>query len=217
METHGWLGDDVWFAHAIHVDDDEIKKFAQTGCGAAHCPCSNMRLGSGIAPIKKYLAAGVKVGLGVDGSASNDASNILLEARQAMLLARLQMGLLPPEGPRKYFLLSQSHPVRANEWMTAREALELATIGGARVLGRSDIGSLEAGKCADFFSLDLHTINYAGALHDPVAAVFFCAPQGAKYTVVHGKIVVRDGQVVTVDMKPVIETHNRCALEIASG
>src|SRR5260370_22563205 len=91
METHGWLGDDVWFAHAIHVDDDEIKKFVQTGCGVAHCPCSNMRLGSGIAPIKKYLAAGVKVGLGVDGSASNDASNILLETRQAMLLARLQM------------------------------------------------------------------------------------------------------------------------------
>jgi cytosine/adenosine deaminase-related metal-dependent hydrolase len=101
--------------------------------------------------------------------------------------------------------------------MTAREALELATIGGARVLGRSDIGSLEPGKCADFFSLDLHTISYAGALHDPVAAVLFCAPQGAKYTVVHGKIIVRDGEVVTVDMKPVIETHNRCALEIAGG
>jgi 8-oxoguanine deaminase len=143
METHGWLGDDVWFAHAIHVDDDEIKKFAQTGCGVAHCPCSNMRLASGIAPIKKYLTAGVKAGLGVDGSASNDASNILLEARQAMLLARLQMGLLPPEGPRKHFLVSQSHPIRAREWMTAREALEIATLGGARVLGRTDIGSLE--------------------------------------------------------------------------
>src|SRR6478672_7568304 len=148
METLGWLGEDVWFAHAIHVDDDEIRKFAATGCGAAHCPCSNMRLGSGIAPIKKYMAAGVKVGLGVDGSASNDASNILLEARQAMLLARLQMGLLPPEGPRKHFLLSQSDPVRAEEWMTAREALALATLGGARVLGRSDIGSLEPGNCA---------------------------------------------------------------------
>ena len=135
METLGWLGDDVWFAHAIHVDDDEIRKFAATGCGAAHCPCSNMRLASGIAPIKKYMAAGVKVGLGVDGSASNDSSNILLEARQAMLLARLRLGLLPPEGPRKYMLLSQSHPVRAHEWMTAREALELATLGrraGAR-------------------------------------------------------------------------------------
>lgn len=216
METHGWLGDDVWFAHAIHVDDDEIRKFARTGCGAAHCPCSNMRLGSGIAPIKKYMAAGVKVGLGVDGSASNDASNILLEARQAMLLARLQTGLLPPEGPRKHMLLSQSHPVRADEWMTAREALELATLGGASVLGRSDIGSLEPGKCADFFSLDLHTVGYAGALLDPVAATLFCAPQSAKYTVINGRVVVRDGELVTLDLKPVIETHNRCAAAMAA-
>jgi cytosine/adenosine deaminase-related metal-dependent hydrolase len=217
METLGWLGEDVWFAHAIHVDDDEIKKFAQTGCGVAHCPCSNMRLASGIAPIKKYLAAGVKVGLGVDGSASNDASNILLEARQAMLLARLQMGLLPPEGPRKHFLLSQSHPVRANEWMTAHEALEVATLGGAHVLGRSDIGSLEPGKCADFFSLDLHTIGYAGALQDPLAATLFCAPQRAKFTVINGKVIVRDSEVVTMDMNPVIETHNRCAFEMANA
>src|SRR5258707_1129921 len=217
METHGWLGDDVWFAHPIHVHDDEISKFARTGCGAAHCPCSNMRLGSGIAPIKKYLAAGVKVGLGVDGSASNDSSNMLAEARQAMLLARLQLGLLPPEGPRKYFLLSQSHPVRANEWITAREALELATIGGARVLGRSDTGSLETGKLTDFFSLDLHTIGYAGALHDPVAATLFCAPQSAKLTVINGKVIVRDGEVITMDMKRVIETHNRCASEMANA
>ncbi len=216
METHGWLGGDVWFAHAVHVDDDEIRKFAQTGCGMAHCPCSNMRLGSGIAPVKKYLAAGVKVGLGVDGSASNDASNILLEARQAMLLARLQMGLLPPEGPRKHMLLSQSHPVRAKEWMTAREALELATLGGASVLGRSDIGSLEPGKCADFFSLDLHTVGYAGALHDPVAATLFCAPQSARHTVINGRAVVRDGELVTLDLKPVIETHNRCAAAMAA-
>jgi len=217
MESHGWLGEDVWFAHAIHVDDDEIKKFARTGCGAAHCPCSNMRLGSGIAPVKKYLAAGAKVGLGVDGSASNDSSNILLEARQAMLLARLQMGLLPPEGPRKHFLLSQSHPVRAHEWMTGREALELATRGGSAVLGRPDIGSLEPGKCADFFSLDLHTVGYAGALHDPVAAVLFCAPQPTRFTVVHGKVIVRDGEIVTLDIKPIIEMHNRCATAIASA
>lgn len=216
METHGWLGDDVWFAHAIHVDDEEIRKFTQTGCGVAHCPCSNMRLASGIAPIKKYLAAGVKVGIGVDGSASNDASNMLLETRQAMLNARQHLGLLPPEGPRKYSLLSQSHPLRAGEWMTAREALELATLGGARVLGRSDIGSLERGKCADFFSLDLHTVGYAGALHDPVAAVVFCAPQTAKYTVINGQVVVRDGEVVTLDLKPVIETHNRCATAMAA-
>ena len=149
-----------------------------------------MRLGSGIAPVKKYMAAGVKVGLGVDGSSSNDASNILLEARQAMLLARLRLGLLPPEGPRKYMFLSQSHPVRADEWMTAREVVELATLGGARVLGRSDIGSLEPGKCADFFSLDLHTIGYAGALHDPVAAVLFCAPQQFLYGLLCGQCVL---------------------------
>ena len=217
METLGWLGEDVWFAHAIHVDDEEIRKFVGAGCGVAHCPCSNMRLGSGIAPVKKYLAAGVKVGLGVDGSASNDASNILLEARQAMLLARLQIGLLPPEGPRKYMLLSQSHPVRANEWMTAREALELATLGGARVLGRSDIGSLEPGKCADFFSLDLQTVGYAGALHDPVAATLFCASQSAKHTVINGRVVVKDGELVTLDLNPVLETHNRCAAVIAAA
>lgn len=217
MESLGWLGEDVWFAHAIHVDDDEIRKFAATGCGAAHCPCSNMRLGSGIAPIKKYMAAGVKVGLGVDGSASNDSSNILMEARQAMLLARLRLGLLPPEGPRKYMHLSPSHPVRAREWMTAREALELATLGGASVLGRSDIGSLEPGKCADFFTLDLNTIGYAGALHDPVAAVLFCAPQPARTTVINGRVVVKDGEIVTMDMAPVVATHNRLAAKLAEG
>ena len=123
-----------------------------------------MRLGSGIAPVKKYMAAGVKVGLGVDGSASNDASNILLEARQAMLLARLRLGLLPPEGRANTCSSRSRIRCARDEWMTAREVLELATLGGARVLGRADIGSLEAGKCADFFSLDLHTIGYAGAL-----------------------------------------------------
>jgi len=204
METLGWLGDDVWFAHAVHVNDAEIGKFARTGCGVAHCPCSNMRLGSGIAPVKKYLTAGVKVGLGVDGSASSDASNILHEARQAMLIARLQLGLLPEE----------TAPAGGGKWMTAREALEVATLGGAQVLGRSDIGSLEPGKCADFFSLNLHTIAYAGGLHDPVAAVLFCAPQPAVNTVINGKVVVRNGEIVTLDMGPVIETHNRCARKL---
>lgn len=217
MEGLDWTGNDVWFAHAIHVDDDEIRLFAKTGCGAAHCPCSNMRLASGIAPVKKYMAAGVKVGLGVDGSASNDGSNMLMEARQAMLLARLQLGLQPPEGPSKYALLPPAHPLRAGEWMTAREALELATLGGASVLGRTDIGSLETGKCADFFTLDLNTINFAGGLHDPVAAVLFCAPQTVKTTVINGKAVVEDGQITTMDMGPVIETHNRLSLKLAEG
>ncbi|WP_298814244.1 8-oxoguanine deaminase [uncultured Roseibium sp.] len=216
MEGLDWTGPDVWFAHAIHVDDDEIRLFAATGCGAAHCPCSNMRLASGIAPVKKYMAAGVRVGLGVDGSASNDGSNMLMEVRQAMLLARLQLGLMPPEGPRKHALLPVAHPLRENEWMTAREALELATIGGASVLGRNDIGSLEVGKCADFFTLDLNSLHFAGALHDPVAAVVFCAPQSAKTTVVNGRIVVEDGAIVTMDMVPIINQHNRLSLELAS-
>ncbi|MCX2723081.1 8-oxoguanine deaminase [Roseibium salinum] len=216
MEGLEWTGPDVWFAHAVHVDDDEIKLFARTGCGAAHCPCSNMRLASGIAPVKKYMAAGVKVGLGVDGSASNDSSNMLLEVRQAMLLARLQLGLLPPEGPRRHALLPPSHPLRAGEWMTAREALELATIGGASVLGRDDIGSLETGKCADFFTLDLNTVQFAGALHDPVAAVVFCAPQKVETTVVGGRVVVDGGEIVTMDMAPVVEAHNRLSLALTS-
>jgi cytosine/adenosine deaminase-related metal-dependent hydrolase len=207
MESLDWVADDVWYAHAIHVDDDEIRLFARLGAGACHCPSSNMRLASGIAPVKKYLDAGVKVGLGVDGAASNDGSNLLVEVREAMLLARLKMGLLPPEGPRT--VLSTSDPLRATEWMTARQALEIATLGGAAVLGRSDVGSLEPGKCGDFFTLDLNTIGFAGALSDPVAAVVFCAPQPARHTVVGGRPVVRDGRLVTVEIEPVIEEHNR--------
>ena len=206
MATLGWLGSDVWFAHAIHVNGAEISKFAAAGCGMAHCPCSNMRLASGIAPIRRYKLAGVKVGLGVDGSASNDSSNMLAEVRQAMLLARLELGLR-----------TAGRPIAEAEWMTAREALELATLGGASVLGRSDIGSLEPGKCADFFSLDLGTLGYAGALHDPVAAVVFCAPQTARHTVIDGKPVVKDGIIVMMDMKPVIATHNRCAARLLEG
>jgi len=206
MDRLGWVAGDVWFAHAVHVNDAEIARFAQAGCGVAHCPSSNMRLASGIAPVKKYLAAGVSVGLAVDGSASNDGSNLLLEARQAMLVARLERGLRRAAGEQ-----------RRGDWMSAREALELATIGGARVLGRDDVGSLEPGKCADFFSLDLGAIEYAGALHDPVAATVFCAPTRARLTVVHGRVVVEDGRVVTLDMGPVVERHNRLAAKIARG
>jgi 8-oxoguanine deaminase len=189
---------------------------ARTGCGVAHCPCWNMRLASGIAPIKKYMQHGVKVGIGVDGSASNDASNMLLETRQAMLLARLCLGLRQPEGPAKYAQLPVGHPLRASEWMTAREALELATVGGAKVLGRTDIGSLEPGKCADFFSVGLHTVDYAGALNDPVAATVFCAPQRAHYTVVNGRIIVDNSRVATVEMGQVVEEHNQWSLRLAN-
>ncbi len=214
METLDWVANDVWYAHAIHVNDEEIRLFANTGAGVCHCPSSNMRLASGIAPVKKYLAAGVKTGLGVDGSASNDGSNMLVEVREAMLLARLKMGLRPPEGPES--LLSTSDPLRANEWMTAREALEIATRGGAEVLGRSDIGSLEPGKCADFFTLDLNSLAYAGALSDPVAAVVFCAPTTARHTVIGGRLVVDGGQIVSMDIEPVIREHNANAARLAA-
>jgi 8-oxoguanine deaminase len=214
METLDWVGQDVWYAHAVHVDDDEIRLFAAKGAGVCHCPSSNMRLASGIAPIKKYRDAGVRVGLGVDGSSSNDGSNLLVEVREAMLLARLKIGLLPPEGPRT--VLSTSDPLRAGEWMTARDALEIATIGGAAVLGRSDIGSLEPGKCADFFTLDLNHVAYAGGLADPVAATVFCAPTGARHTVVGGRLIVDNGEIVTIDMAPVVRDHNRNAARLAA-
>ncbi len=212
MESLEWVGRDVWYAHAVHVNDAEIRLFASKGAGACHCPSSNMRLASGIAPAKAYRDAGVRLGLGVDGAASNDASNLLAEARQAMLLARLKIGLPPPAGPDTD--LSTSDPLRAREWMTAREALEIATIGGASVLGRSDIGSLEPGKCADFFTLDLNAIGYAGSLSDPVAAVVFCAPTRARHTVVGGRLIVDDGEIVTLDMEQVIRAHNRNAARL---
>jgi len=214
METLDWVGDDVWYAHAIHVNAAEIGLFAEKGAGVCHCPSSNMRLASGIAPVKQYLDAGVETGLGVDGSASNDGSNLLVEVREGMLLARLKLGLRPPEGPESQ--LSTSDPRRAKEWMTAREALEIATRGGAAVLGRSDIGSLEPGKCADFFTLDLNSLGYAGGLSDPVAAVVFCAPQRARHTVVGGRLIVNDGDITTQDLAPVIAEHNRNAARLAA-
>lgn len=203
MDQVEWLGSEVWFAHSVHVDDDEIGTYARCGCGVAHCPTSNMRLASGIAPVQKMRAAGVKVGLGVDGSASNDGSSLLAEARQAMLIARL--GLV--EHQRWGRGIAPTQPIQ----MTAREALEIATLGGAAVLGRDDIGALAPGKCADFFAVSLHQLAYAGGLHDPVAAVLFCAPTTAAYTVVHGKTIVREGQLTTVDLPVVIERHNQIA------
>jgi 8-oxoguanine deaminase len=137
-----------------------------------------------------------------------------VEVREAMLLARLKMGLPPPAGPES--VLSTSDPLRAKEWMTAREALEIGTRGGAAVLGRADIGSLEPGKCADFFTLDLNALEYAGGLGDPVAAVVFCAPTRARHTVVGGRLVVKDGEIATLDLAPVIREHNRNAARLAA-
>ena len=201
MESLDWIGDDVWFAHSVHVNQEEINLYSHTGCGVAHCPSSNMRLASGIAPLLAMRAAGVKVGLGVDGSASNDGSHLLGEARQAMLLARLDAGL------RGASLSGDEAPAL----MTAREALELATVGSAAVLGRSDIGSLEPGKCADFIAIDLNRLDYAGGLHDPVAAVLFCAPVQTDYTFVGGQVIVKEGQLVGLDLAAHIEKHNEIA------
>jgi 8-oxoguanine deaminase len=201
MESLEWVGEDVWFAHAVYVNGEEIKTFAKHGCGVAHCASSNMRLASGIAPVKEYMAAGVKVGLGLDGSASNDGAHMLAEVRQTMLLSRLREGITG-------FSLSND-PSR--KLMTAREALKLATRGVAAVLGRSDIGSLEAGKCADFFAINLNRLDYAGALADPVAAAVFCHPVRADFAVIGGKFVVRDGNLVTVDEMKLVERHNRAS------
>lgn len=201
MDILNWVGSDVWFAHSVYVNQDEIRKYAHTGCGIAHCPTSNMRLASGIAPITQMLTEGVKVGLGVDGSASNDGSHILAEARQAMLVARVSEGL-------NGFSRSND-PER--KLMTARQALELATRGGASVLGRSDIGSLEPGKCADFFAVKLKRLEYAGALHDPVAALILCAPVQADYTIVGGQCLVENGQLLNINLEQLIEKHNHAA------
>jgi cytosine/adenosine deaminase-related metal-dependent hydrolase len=207
METLGWVGDDVWYAHSVHVNDEEIDLYAARGCGVAHCPTSNMRLASGIAPIAKMVTAGVKVGLGVDGSASNDSSHMLAEARQAMLVSRLDAGL-------RGVSLSQGS---GGELMSARQALELATRGGASILGRDDIGSLEVGKCADFAAFDMNQLDYAGALHDPLAALVFCSPARADYTVVGGRFIVREGELQTMELGKVIEKHNQAAGRLVRG
>lgn len=201
MESLNWIGEDVWFAHSVHVNDEEVGLYAQTGCGVAHCPTSNMRLASGIAPIVQMLQAGVKVGLGVDGSASNDGSHLLEEVRQAMMVARVRAAF---QGAS---LSGEVSPTL----MTARQALELATCGSASVLGRSDLGSLEAGKCGDFFAVKLERLEYAGALHDPVAALVFCSPVQADYTVVGGRPVVKEGRLLSVDLPRLVQQHNLAA------
>lgn len=206
MDLLNWVGNDVWFAHAVHVNSQEINFFAKTGCGVAHCPTSNMRLASGIAPIMAMVSSGVKVGVGVDGSASNDGSNLIEETRQAMLVARVKAGI---EGAS---LSADGSP----PLMTARQAIEIATRSGAAVLGRQDIGSLQPGKCADFFAVNLNRLDYAGALHDPLAALVFCAPVQVDYTVVAGKYVVKDGNLVHIDQLDLVKKHNQAAKHLVS-
>ncbi len=214
----GWLGPDVWHAHCVRLDDAGISLFAASRTGVAHCPCSNMRLASGIAPVRRLLDAGVPVGLGVDGSASNDGAHMVNEARQAMLLARVGRAMQPPEerpnsrGERQTFFGCDLGPAE----MSARDALALATRGGAQVLGRSDIGYLAPGMCADLALFDMRTLGFAGgAVHDPVGALLLCASPQAAWTVVNGRVVVREGQLATLDLGPFLERHNRLARQLA--
>ena len=188
----GWTGDDVWHAHCVKLDGQEIDLFARSGTGVAHCPCSNCRLGSGIAPVRQMRDAGVTVGLGVDGSASNDIGNLVGEARQAMLLQRVQNGA---------------------DAMSAREALEIATRGGADVLGRSDCGQLAIGKRADIAIWDAGTIENAGSW-DP-AALLLAGPMKVDALFVEGRQVVSEGQLTTIDLPRVIESQNRLARKLA--
>jgi len=192
-EELGWTGNDVWHAHCVKLDGSEIDLFARSGTGVAHCPCSNCRLGSGIAPVRAMRDAGVNVALGVDGSASNDAGNLIGEARQAMLLQRVARGA---------------------DAMSAREALEIATLGGARVLGRPDCGSLEPGKRADIAIWDIRGVEAAGAW-DPVAALILCGPTRVRDLFVEGRRVVREGQMATIDLPRVIERQNALARRLA--
>jgi 8-oxoguanine deaminase len=197
-EQLGWLGPDVWCAHCVKLDAAGIALFARTGTGVAHCPCSNMRLASGIAPIRAMRDAGVSVGIGVDGAASNDAGHMLGEARMAMLLQRVAHG-----------------PVKGPSAMSAREALEIATLGGAKVLGRDDVGALAVGMAADIVTVPLDDIGVAGALHDPLAALLFCQVPRVKHSVVNGRVIVRDGRVTTLELPLLVERHNRLATQLA--
>ncbi len=203
----GWVGEDVWHAHCVKLDDEGIHLFAATRTGVAHCPCSNMRLASGIAPIRRMVDAGVPVGLGVDGSASNDAAHMVNEARQAMLLARLRKSLEP--------FGCDLAPLE----MTARDALRLATRGGAEVLGRAhDIGQIRTGYAADLAMFDVNTLPMAGgAVHDAVGSLLLCASAPTRHTMVHGRMVVRDGQLTSVDLGPLVERHNRLAMQLAAS
>jgi len=202
-EELGWLGPDVWHAHAVKLDPAGVARFGATGTGVAHCPASNMRLASGIAPVRALLEVGAPVGLGVDGSASNDGAHLVAEARLAMLLARVGASLAP---------FGCDHGPTA---MTARDALWLATRGGAAVLGRPDLGRLTPGACGDLALFDLSAIGFAGAaVHDPVGALLLCAPAQASCTIVNGKVLVQRGRLTGLELEPLLRRHGALAREL---
>ena len=195
-EDLGWLGPDVWHAHCVQLDAAGIQAFARSGTGVAHCPGSNMRLGSGIAPVRAMRDAGVPVALAVDGSASNDSGHLLAEARLGLLLQRVGQGASA---------------------MAAREMLEIATLGGARVLGRDDIGVLAPGMSADLVAWPLDTVGLAGGLHDPLAALLLCHVPRVALNVINGRVCVRSGELTTLELPRLVREHNRLARELLTG
>jgi 8-oxoguanine deaminase len=198
MESLGWTGDDVWFAHMVHPDEEEIGTLAQTRTGVCHCPSSNMILASGIAPIRDMVDAEVRVGLGVDGSASNDGNHLLGEARQAMLLQRVGWPGFESDASR----------------FSAREALELGTLGGASVLNRDDIGSLETGKAADMVAFRIDDLQHAGGMSDPVASLLTCAPGNVWLSIINGKVVVDEGAIPGLDISSLVKRHNEISQQL---
>jgi len=196
VEDMGWIGEDVWHAHCVKLNVEEIALFGRSGTGVCHCPSSNMRLASGIAPIRQMLDQRVNVGLGVDGSASNDSGHLLGEARQALLSARAQGD---PAG------------------LSAREALQIATRGGGAVLGRDDIGQIAPGMSADVIAFRLDGLGMAGAMSDPLAALVFCQPLAVELSIINGAIVVEDGNLLVADLRHVIEKHNQLSAQLLRG
>jgi 8-oxoguanine deaminase len=213
MASLGWIGGDVWHAHCVCLNHDEIALFARTGCGVAHCPSSNMRLASGIAPVRAMRDAGVRVGLGVDGSASNDCNHLLAEARQAMLLQRMGSTFVSNQNLEVSRAQSLGNPAA----LGAAEALEIATLGGASVLGRDDIGALAPGMAADFIGYRLERLDFAGALHDPLAALVFCTPPKVDLSVINGKVRVKDGEIVGLDVTALTRRHNEISRKMLRG
>ncbi len=194
MEDLGWLRDDVWFAHLVVLSDSDIDRLGRAHVGMAHCPSSNMTLGSGIARVAEMCASGIEIGIAVDGSASNDTSNMIREVRQAMLLQRVRYGA---------------------EALSARDALYMATMGGAKVLHRGDeIGSIEPGKAADLVGFDMTDIAFAGAQSDPVAAIVHCAADRVDFSMVNGEWRVTDGRLVDEQLYHLIPLHNEISLRL---
>ena len=198
MQSLGWTGEDVWFAHMVHPDAEEIATLSHSRTGVCHCPSSNMILASGIAPVRDMRDANVRLGLGVDGSASNDGNHLLGEARQAMLLQRVGWPGFESKAGR----------------FSAREALELATLGGASVLGRDDIGSLESGKAADLVAFRIDDLTHAGGLNDPVAALLTCAPVRVWLSMINGQPVVEDGEIPGLDIDALVTRHNELSFTL---